>query len=574
MSIRIGLAQINACVGDLEGNSRKILEYILRAQKAGCDLVLLPELAVAGYPPEDLLLRPQFLEQNIEAIEQIASQVGDITAVVGFADLVEDAYNAAAVLHEGVVEAVYHKRSLPNYGVFDEDRNFQKGCSSLVIDLGGRRLGVTICEDIWYPGGPAREEVLAGDAAVILNISASPYAQGKPEFRRRMLATRAQDNVAVVAFCNMVGGQDELVFDGNSCVLDQLGRRLACGPSFEEALITCDVDCDHVLRTRLKDPRWRADRRELEIDNVPAEIYIDRSEQDERGPADPGLIDVRDDPNEEVYKALVLGTRDYVRKNGFSDVIIGLSGGVDSALVAAVAVDALGPEHVRTVYMPSRYSAQQSLDDAAQLAANLGMSFEQIGIEPAFEALLEMMQPTFVGVEQDVTEENMQARVRGIILMALSNKFGSLVLTTGNKSETSVGYCTLYGDMAGGFAPLKDVYKTQVYELCGWRNHQSEGPTIPESIITKPPTAELRPDQLDSDSLPAYEVLDPILKLYVEQDLSVAQIVEQGFEAETVRRVIRLTDLNEYKRRQAPPGVKVTGRAFGKDRRLPITRHL
>jgi NAD+ synthase (glutamine-hydrolysing) len=565
--LRIALAQINITVGDLEGNVAKILTNVEAAKTQGADMVAFPELAIPGYPPEDLLLKPSFVEANLAALEQVAAASEDILVVVGFADRQDDVYNAAAVCCEGRVAGVYHKQYLPNYGVFDENRTFQAGAEAPVFRWGDMTFGVNICEDIWYPGGPTRAQAFLGGAQLVVNISASPYHAGKGHHRERMLATRAADNTCLVAFCNLVGGQDELVFDGQSLVFDAQGNLLARGRAFEEDLIVVDLDLGAVFSRRLHDPRRRKMARES-TDVVPCISLPHTPTQKtwpELGPHKVASLERL----EEVYNALTLGTRDYVRKNGFETALVGMSGGIDSSLVACIAADALGPEHVVGVRNPSRYTSDMSNDVAAQLAANLGIRLLTIPIEPAFEAYLAMLTDQFAGTEPGVAEENIQARIRGNLWMALSNKFGWLVLTAGNKSEMSVGYATLYGDMAGGFAVIKDVPKTLVYELAEWRNAQL--PVIPEAAITRPPTAELRPGQKDTDSLPPYPVLDPILKAYVEEDRRAEEIVALGFDPETVQRVIRMVDRSEYKRRQAPPGVRITQRAFGRDRRLPIT---
>jgi NAD+ synthase (glutamine-hydrolysing) len=564
--LRIALAQINTIVGDLARNVERIVAAIEQAREAGADLVLFPEMAVTGYPPEDLLLKPSFVAASRAAVDELAPHSAGLTAVVGFADVEGDVFNAAAVLHDGALTGIYHKQFLPTYGVFDEDRYFRAGTTNRIFRLGEAVLGVSICEDIWYPEGPPQVQARAG-AQVLLNLSASPYHAGKAAARERMLATRAADNVAIVAFCNLVGGQDELVFDGASVLFDERGELVARGAQFQEDLVIGEVDLANVFRQRLHDPRWRkqASASVSETRLAPAACL----------PPTPAAPAARIAPPlarvEEVYRALVLGTRDYVQKNGFRQAVIGLSGGVDSSLVACIAADALGPENVTGVAMPSRYSAAMSGEDAALLAQRLGIRFIVLPIEGPFQAYLEALATTFAGVQPDVTEENIQARVRGNLLMALSNKFGWLVLTTGNKSEMSVGYATLYGDMAGGFAVIKDVPKMLVYELARWRNTQPGGPAIPERVLTRPPSAELRPDQKDTDSLPPYEVLDPILHAYVEEDRAPAEIAALGFDEALVRRVCRMVDASEYKRRQAPPGVKITPRAFGRDRRLPIT---
>jgi NAD+ synthase (glutamine-hydrolysing) len=567
-AFRIALAQINPTVGDLAGNEKKILEYIACARDQGVDLIAFPELAVTGYPPEDLLLRPAFLAGNLACVEHIARATAGITAVVGFVDEKDDLYNAAAVLHDGGVAGVVHKSYLPNYSVFDEDRYFRAGEVPMVCSLGQAWFGINICEDIWYPAGPADDQAQAG-AHLVVNMSASPYHAGKGAARERMLATRASDSVTYVAFCNLVGGQDELVFDGGSVVFDGQGELVARGPAFAEDLVVVDLDLASVLRHRLHDPRHRKDRRG-KIESV-QRIALASGTLHARRPAVTAPRASRLGPLAEIYQALVLGTRDYVRKNGFRDVVIGLSGGIDSALTASIAVDALGPERVTGVFMPSRYSSAASREDAEQLAANLGVRCLIVPIDATFQAYLEMLAKPFAGREPDVTEENLQARIRGNVLMALSNKFGWLVLTTGNKSEMSVGYATLYGDMAGGFAVIKDVPKTLVYAVAEHVNARSGRQVIPQRVLEKAPTAELRPDQKDEDSLPPYKVLDPILHAYVEEDRSPDEIVALGNDPGTVDAVLRLVDRAEYKRRQAPPGVRISERAFGKDRRVPIT---
>ncbi len=568
---RIAMAQINTTVGDLEGNVRKIKEYVRKSRELGVDIVTFPELAITGYPPEDLLLKPDFISANLKALQDVASACREITSVVGFVDRNEDIYNAAALIHDGRVAGIYHKIFLPNYSVFDENRYFQAGDELLIFSLNGRRVAISICEDIWYPQGPTRDQTLVGNAELILSISASPYHAGKGHARERMIATRANDNLVFVAFNNLVGGQDELIFDGNSVVFNQSGDLVARGKQFEEELIVADLNLSDVFKARLHDPRRRKyipvlrkseyQMNFIELDDLPfkekPEISTPVHEPYER--------------IEEIYKALVLGTRDYLYKNNFKQAIVGMSGGIDSSLTTVIAVDALGRENVLGVSMPSRYSSSQTQSDARKLAENLGIRFKVIPIERMFQAYLETLAPVFEGYEPDITEENIQARIRGNILMALSNKFGAIVLSTGNKSEVSVGYCTLYGDMAGGFSVLKDVPKMLVYKLAEYRNRVEGRELIPRSVFIRPPTAELRPNQKDSDSIPEYEILDPILQAYVEEDKSVEEIVEMGFDRETVLRVARMVDRNEYKRRQAAPGIKITPRAFGKDRRMPIT---
>ncbi len=568
-TVRIGLAQINTTVGDLAGNTQKILGYIGRARELGVDLVAFPELAITGYPPEDLLLKPEFIQENLERLQEIVANTRSLTAVVGFVDRADDIYNAAAVIHDGILAGVYHKAYLPNYGVFDEDRYFQAGTEYPVFTLGSTVVGVNICEDIWHPTGPSGLQALAGGAEVIVNIAASPYHAGKRRFRERMLATRAADNVVVVAFCNLVGGQDELVFDGNSMIFDQRGELLARGEPFEEDLIIADLDLESIFRQRLRDPRRRKEKLAQTGEGVVKRIPLKAIEGGEEKPPLSPRVTRELGHLEEIYRALVLGTRDYVLKNGFRRVVIGLSGGIDSSLTTTIAADALGRESVVGVFMPSCYSSQESHADAQELVRNLGIQLMIVPIDGAFQAYLDMLDEAFKGRERDVTEENLQARIRGNILMALSNKFGWLVLATGNKSEMSVGYATLYGDMAGGFAVIKDVPKTLVYELARYRN--SLGPVIPERVLAKAPTAELRPNQRDEDSLPPYAILDPILQAYVEEDRSLAEVVARGFDLRVVQDTMAMVDRSEYKRRQAPPGIKITPRAFGKDRRLPIT---
>jgi NAD+ synthase (glutamine-hydrolysing) len=572
--LRLMVAQINVTVGDVAGNAARIIECLGEARRQRVDLAVFPELAVCGYPPEDLLLRPSFLSASEAALAEIAEHTRGLTAVVGYAQRDGDLYNAAAVLHDGRLAGVHRKAFLPNYSVFDEERYFRRGIASPLFDSGELRFGVSICEDIWYPSGPYDLQARAG-AELLVNLSASPYQRGKVHSRERMLATRADDAVSILVFCNLVGGQDELVFDGNSLVLAPDGTVLARGASFAEDVLVVDVDPESVFRGRLVDPRGRKDP--LTPDELarvpvvqlsaiatvatprPALPAPDAGSQPLSGPA-------------EVYAALVLGTRDYIRKNGFETVVLGLSGGIDSALTGAIAVDAVGPEHVVGVAMPSPYSSPTSLQDAQALAANLGLRLLEIPIDAVLQSYLDTLTPLFEGRPADVTEENIQPRIRGNYLMALSNKFGWLVLTTGNKSEVSVGYSTLYGDTAGGFAPLKDVPKQMVYALARWRNEQAgERPWIPEHSITRVPSAELKPGQTDQDSLPPYDVLDPILEAYVEQEMSAGAIAALGFERATVDRVLRMVDRAEHKRRQSPPGVKISARAFGRDRRMPIT---
>jgi NAD+ synthase (glutamine-hydrolysing) len=561
------LAQINPTVGDIPGNAAMVADGIRRARDAGAALVVFPELALTGYPPEDLLLKTHFLDSAGAALEELAADARGIVALVGFPERGDDVYNAAAVLADGRVAAVYRKVHLPNYGVFDEQRYFQAGTEPALIELNGVTIGLSVCEDIWEPGPPATSEALAG-AQVIVNLSASPYHAGKGAERERMLVQRARDNLAAVLFCNTVGGQDELVFDGHSVAIDQEGRVLARSPQFEEALTLCTIDPGAVDAARLRDPRHRtAARRERKAVPVLASLEVEARDPGEVG----GDVAPPLESDEEVYTALTTGLRDYVDKNGFERVVIALSGGIDSALAALVAVDALGNERAVCVSMPSPYSSEGTRADARAIAENLGVEFLELSIEDSMHAYERVLAGVFAGTEPDVTEENLQARIRGDVVMALSNKFGWLVLATGNKSEMSVGYATLYGDMVGGFAVLKDVFKTRVYRLVRWRNEHESRELVPASAIDRPPSAELREDQRDDQSLPSYDMLDTILAGYVEQDLDADELVRQGLPAEKVEQVIRMVDRAEYKRRQAPPGIRISTKAFGRDRRLPIT---
>jgi NAD+ synthase (glutamine-hydrolysing) len=566
--LRLALAQIDVTVGDVEGNAAKIREYLGLAADAGAQVALFPELAINGYPPEDLLLKTHFLAAGRRALDSVARDVHGMVALVGFAEHAEDVYNSLAVLADGRVQAIYRKIFLPNYGVFDEQRYFQVGDAPAVIRVGETTIGLTVCEDIWEPGPPASDEALAG-AEVIVNISASPYHRGKGAQRERMLVQRARDSLAYVAFCNLVGGQDELVFDGYSLVVDQDGELVARGAQFREELILCDIDPSTADAARLRDARHRPAarvRRSAVADLARLEAPARHDATAVGGPRAKPL-----EPDEEVYEALCLGLRDYVHKNGFERVLLGLSGGIDSALTACVAADALGPERVACAVMPSPHSSPETQRDARQLADNLGIERFELQLDPLMEGYDRVLAEPFDGTEAGIAEENIQARIRGNLLMALSNKFGWLVLTTGNKSEYSVGYTTLYGDMAGGFGVLKDVPKTLVYRLAHYRNSRGPRAVIPPAIIERPPSAELRPDQRDTDSLPPYDLLDAILEAYVEEDQGRDQLIRRGMPAEVVDRVIRMVDSAEYKRRQAPPGIKITPKAFGRDRRLPIT---
>ncbi|HYM80209.1 MAG TPA: NAD+ synthase [Candidatus Limnocylindria bacterium] len=584
--LRLGLAQLNATVGDLDGNFQRVVENIERARELGVELIAFPEMVITGYPPEDLLLKPSFIERAVSRTRDLLPHTRGLTVVVGTVERDVDLFNAAAVLHDGQWIGTYRKRYLPNYGVFDENRYFMPATQTPVFVRDGTVIGVNICEDIWYPGGPVEEQVIRGGAEVILNLSASPYHAGKAQGRRRMLCTRAADNIAIVCYVNLVGGQDEIVFDGGSLVVDEQGQVLAESDMFSEDLLVADVELNGVFSTRLHDPRLRKERalgggEPIARVDLPPFAAVDTNAASDAGggmatavstkPALDRRIAIRRELVAEVYDALVLGTRDYVRKNGFSSVVLGLSGGVDSALCACLAADALGPAHVVGVSMPSEFTSGASKEDAESLARALGFRFYAIPIQDVFEAYRRALQPAFVNREADTTEENLQARIRGNYLMALSNKFGWLVLATGNKSEVSVGYSTLYGDLAGGFAVLKDVYKTMVYRLAQYRNRIGGTTPIPERTLTRPPSAELKPDQTDQDSLPPYDVLDPVLRFYVEEDRSAHEIAALGYDESLVRRIVHLVDRAEYKRRQSPPGIKITPRAFGKDRRLPIT---
>jgi NAD+ synthase (glutamine-hydrolysing) len=540
--MRIAGAQINLCVGDLDGNEQKIADCMDWAESEGADVLLLPELAITGYPPEDLVLRLPFVEDNLDVVRRLAARSGECVTVVGFVDQGQGAgsgandagerrvFNAAAVLQRGTWQATYHKILLPNYGVFDEDRYFLVGTQpAFTTDLAGIRTGISICEDIWLADGPPIQQARAG-ARILLNINGSPYHYGKAREREQMLAERARIAGVPVVYVNLVGGQDELVFDGCSVAINADGTVVHRSPQFVEDRFLLDFDGERLGPGRLH-----------------------------------ALVGVE----EEIYGALRLGLGDYVRKNGFSRVVVGLSGGIDSSLTAAIATDALGAEGVWGIAMPTRFSSDHSLADAIDLSKRLGIQFDQVSIQPVFDAHLAALEPLFGDGPFGVAEENLQARIRGAVLMAISNRFGPMVVATGNKSEMAVGYSTIYGDMVGGFAVLKDVFKTTVYDLAKWRNQQGE--VIPQSSITKPPSAELRPNQKDSDSLPPYEALDPVLTLYIEGDRGPEEIIAAGHDAETVRRITRLVDASEYKRRQAAPGVKITTKAFGRDRRLPIT---
>ena len=568
--MRLALAQINTTVGDLDGNRERILQAIAEARGAEADLVLLPELAVTSYPPEDLLLRPGFIRAAEESLQEIARETHGLVALVGFPNFDRDLYNACAVCADGEVKAVYRKRFLPNYGVFDEDRYFASSRDLLLLELGGTLIGPTICEDMWQPGPPATDLALAG-AQLLTNISASPFHTLRDREREEMFATRARDNACFVAFCNAVGGQDELIFDGHSLVLDEEGHVLARAPGFEEALLVVDIDPADAVGRRLRDVRRRALARERgAVPDAPVVQLGECRSHDDR--IEPFLAE-RLGELEQMRLALELGLRDYVGKNGFSEIVVGVSGGIDSALTAALAVEALGADRVHCVSMPSRYSSEATRGDARRLAESLGTDFRELPINSSVDALESILSESFAGREPDLAEENLQARIRGVLLMALSNKFGWLVVATGNKSELSVGYATLYGDMAGGFALLKDVFKTDVFRLARHLNERAGQELIPATIIDRPPSAELRDDQLDEDSLPPYPALDRVLEAFVEQDRSREELSQDGFDADVVERALALIDRAEYKRRQAPPGVRLTPKAFGRDRRTPITNH-
>ncbi len=559
--IRISLAQINPTLGDLSGNIKKILACIRRARAKNTDVIAFPELAVTGYPPEDLLLKSEFVKDNLDALQRVRAASKDITVIAGFVDERGERYNAAAVMSNTKLIDIYHKIILPNYGVFDEHRYFKAGTRYPVYELGGICIGVNICEDIWHENGPAKVQSMAG-AQVIVNINASPYRMGKGTFRENLVSERAKECGAAIAYVNTVGGQDELVFDGGSFAVNESGEFVVKGNHFCEELITFDME----IRGKGKKGRSKKTGRVKSVDL----IKIPPVRGGEKKPLRKKKV-IPMTVNEKVYNALITGTRDYVTKNGFKGVVIGMSGGIDSALVTTIAVDALGKENVHGIFMPSVYTSKESYEDASGHAKNLGIKFTKIPIDNVLKAYTGALSKSFRGLKSDITEENLQARIRGNLLMAFSNKFGWIVLTTGNKSEMSVGYATLYGDMAGGFAVIKDVPKILVYDLCKWRNESEGKYLIPERVLIKEPTAELKPDHKDTDSLPPYSTLDPILKAYVEDDLSFEEIGKMDCDIESTRRVIGMVDRSEYKRRQAPPGIKITPRAFGKDRRFPIT---
>jgi len=569
--LRLALAQINSVVGDLTGNAERILRRIDEAKEHSVDVVLFPELIVTGYPPEDLLLRPGFIRATEETVDTIARSCRGITALVGTPHFDRDLYNACAVCSGGEVKAIYRKRFLPNYGVFDEDRYFASGRDLILLELGKTLIGPTVCEDMWQPGPPATELALAG-AELVANISASPYHVGKEREREEMFVTRARDNSCFVAFCNAVGGQDELIFDGHSCVIDDEGTVVARAPGFVETLLVVEIDPKEVVGRRLRDVRRRALARERETPPPVAIVHVGTEKPPANGTRAKFELVPFEEELEQMRLALQLGLRDYVDKNGFRDgVVVGVSGGIDSAVTAALAAEALGSERVHCVSMPSQYSSEPTRRDARRVAEDLGCPFLELPIAPVVESFEQVLAEPFADHAPDLTEENIQARARGVLLMALSNKFGWMLVATGNKSELSVGYATLYGDMAGGFALLKDVYKTDVFRLARYLNERAGSELIPQSIIDRAPSAELRADQLDEDSLPPYPQLDRVLEEYVEHDRTLEELSDDGFDRDVVERAVAMIDRAEYKRRQAPPGVKLRPRAFGRDRRTPIT---
>ena len=569
---RLALAQVNPTVGDLEGNVEKVLSNVELARSCDVDLIAFPELILTGYPPEDLLLRPGFVQDGINALRHVVSKCNDIVVVLGFVDTEgNDLYNSAAIIWNGEIIEIYHKLFLPNYGVFDEERYFRRGNVCPVFSIAGIQVGVNICEDIWYPLGPIAIQREAG-AELIVTINGSPYHIGKRDLREQMLATRAVDNSVFIAFVNTVGGQDELIFDGGSTIFNQQGELIARSPQFQEDLLIKDLEIDDVFRGGLSSPSSRKETPEtLSSIGVAKSVFVHDPFGLTKSKIQSSKISTVLDSTPEIYNALVLGVRDYVRKNGFNKVLVGLSGGIDSSLTCCIAVDALGKESICAVTMPSRFSSEGSVIDSERLCENLGISLLNLPIEPAHQAFEIILGPHFYGTEPNVAEQNIQARIRGNLLMALSNKFGWLLLNTGNKSEMAMGYATLYGDMAGGFSVLKDIPKTLVYKLSYWRNAESgDREIIPANILNKPPSAELKPDQRDDDDLPSYEILDQVLEAYVENDRSFEEIKSLGFDSSIVKRVMKAVDRSEYKRRQSPIGIKITPRAFGRDRRMPI----
>ena len=573
-SLRLGLVQINTIVGDLKGNYNKILNSIQKAIAEDCDMVILPELAITGYPPEDLLLRPHFVKAQHDVLVDLMHKNGRIITILGYVEKInENLYNSAAVLQDHSLKAVYHKIELPNYSVFDEERYFTSGNTPLVLDVNSIKVGVSICEDIWVKDSVIECEALAGEAEILVNISASPFTTGKNKQRLDLIRRHCEQTHSILVYTNLVGGQDELVFDGQSLVVDEQGNLIASGQAFETDLIFVDLDVSR-LREQRKNPDFdkqmqNCSTRFKKINTVELDIPA-KTKKPLQKKSKPFF---QWDATEELYNALILGLRDYVQKNGFTDVVFGLSGGIDSALVAAIAVDAFGCEKVHPVIMPSQYSTRGSVKDSEQLAHNMNIKPILLSIRKVFDSFIKLLAPVFHDLPADVAEENLQARIRGNLVMALSNKFGWLALATGNKSELSVGYCTIYGDMAGGFAPLMDVKKGMVYKLAEYRNAKAGFDFIPNAILTKPPSAELKPDQRDQDSLPPYDELDEILRLYVEESMGAGEIIQAGHDKDTVKQITMLIDRNEHKRRQAAPGIKITSMAFGKDRRMPITNH-
>ena len=600
-TIRIYCAQINPAVGDIKGNFARIAQHIVSAQDNEADIIAFGELALTGYPPEDLLLKPAFIEENLAHLSKIRELTENITVITGFVNKNFDIYNSAAILSNKKTAAIYNKQYLPNYSVFDEERYFQKGTENFIFKLGPITFGVNICEDIYYSSGPAKAQAISGGAELIINISASPYHTGKIEEREKMLFTRAVDNRVNILYVNLVGGQDELVFDGNSMLIDEKGHILYRAKPFEEDSFIFDINAESINSTRLQDAKYKNQRDELRIDSNTVKLIEIKKPAKKRGqkpvlnPACPATVNSNDGPpdkhnyaglsaitgidyykkliscpEEEIFGALVLGTRDYIKKNGFTKVVFGLSGGIDSALVAVIATFAIGSENVTGVIMPSMYSSKGSVDDSLSLCAKTGIGKIIIPVNSLYSEYLVSLGNSLKTDSINITKENLQARIRGNILMSLSNEYGWLVLATGNKSEISVGYCTLYGDMVGGFSPIKDIYKTVVYKICDFLN-KKYGNIIPAEIISKAPSAELKPGQKDQDKLPPYEVLDEILKAYIEDEKDFREIMKSGLPEDIVKNVINMVDFNEYKRRQGAPGIKITARAFGKDRRYPIT---
>ncbi len=589
---RIYCAQINSTVGDIKGNFEKIAQHIISARDGGADIIAFPELALTGYPPEDLLLKPAFIEENMNYLSRIRELSNGITVIVGFVNKAFDIYNSAAILANKKTIAIYNKQYLPNYSVFDEERYFQKGCDNYIFKLGKMTFGVNICEDIYYSSGPAKIQAIAGGSELIINLSASPYHIGKIDEREKMLFTRAVDNRANILYVNLVGGQDELVFDGNSMLVDEKGKILYRAKPFEEDWFMYDIDPESVNSIRLQDAKYKNQRDGLRLETMPVQlIKINESKSPGRKYGNtknnmpdsfPATVDSYINKSvdnydsyiscmeEEVFSALVLGTRDYIAKNGFHQVVLGLSGGIDSAFTAVLASFAIGKDNVTGVIMPSMYSSRGSIEDSMALSRRTGIKTIEIPINDLYASYLESLKNNFKTQDINITKENLQARIRGSILMSLSNEYGWLVLATGNKSEISVGYCTLYGDMVGGFAPIKDIYKTLLYKICNFLNKKYDN-IIPSEIISKAPSAELKPGQTDQEKLPPYDILDTILKAYIEDEKDFREIMKTGFAEDVVKSVINMVDFNEYKRRQGAPGIKVTARAFGKDRRYPIT---